>query len=77
MLRICTGNHLNFRYVLTDSRFSSKETMCLIKSEISKDFIMAIKSGRAAALSLEDKKTVILFRPEHRNRNRTPFSMSA
>jgi len=27
MLRICTGNHLNFRYVLTDNWFSSKETM--------------------------------------------------
>lgn len=56
MLRICTGNHLNFKYVLTDSRFSSKENMCLIKSELSGDFIMAIKSNRTAALSPEDRK---------------------
>lgn len=56
MLKICTANHLRFRYVLTDNWFSSKENMCLIKSELSKDFIMAIKSNRTAALSLEDKK---------------------
>ena len=67
MLKICTANHLRFRYVLTDNRFSSKENMCLIKSELSEDFIMAIKSNRTAALSPEDKKTVILFRLEHWN----------
>jgi len=56
MLRVCINNHLNFSHVLTDSRFFSKETMCLIKSDLSGDFIMAIKSGRTVALSLEDKK---------------------
>jgi len=56
MPNVCINNHLNFRYVLTDIRFSSKETMCLIKSDLSGDFIAVIKSGRTAALSLEDRK---------------------
>ena len=56
MLRVCISNQFRFRYVLTDNWFSSKENMLLIKSEISKDFIMAIKSNRTVALSLEDKK---------------------
>ncbi|MGE0087276.1 MAG: transposase [Desulfococcaceae bacterium] len=56
MLRVCISNQFRFRYVLTDNWFSSKENMLLIKSEISKDFIMAIKSSRTAALSTEDKK---------------------
>ena len=56
MPKVCINNHLRFRYMLTDSRFSSKETMCLIKSDLSWDFIAAIKSGRTAAPGLEDRK---------------------
>jgi hypothetical protein len=56
MLRVCLCNRLLFRYVLTDNWFSSKETMNFIKAGLSKDFVMAIKSNRTVALSLEDKK---------------------
>ncbi len=66
MLRVCLCNRLLFRYVLTDNRFSSKETMKFIKAGLSKDFVMAVKSDRTVALSSEEKKTVILFRQQSR-----------
>lgn len=56
MLKVCIANQLKFGYVLADNWFSSKETMNLIKTELSKDFVMAIKSDRTVALSWEDKK---------------------
>ena len=48
-------NQILYRYVLTDIWFSSAENMSFIKKELKKDFIMAIKSNRQVALSLEDK----------------------
>lgn len=56
MLRVCQQNQLRYRYVLTDNWFSSKENMAFIKDELEKDFIMALKSNRTVALSLEDKR---------------------
>lgn len=55
MLRQCVKNLLLFRYVLADSWFSSAENMRLIKEELKKEFILAIKSNRNVALSKEDK----------------------
>jgi len=56
MLAICEKNQLKYKYVLTDTWFSSQENMTYIKIDLSKDFIMAIKENRLAAMSLEDKK---------------------
>jgi hypothetical protein len=42
--------------VLADNWFSSKENMAFIKVEMEKNFIMALKSNRTVALSLEDKR---------------------
>ncbi|WP_333875014.1 IS701 family transposase [Methylobacter sp.] len=56
MLRVCQQNQLRYRIVLTDNWFSSKENMVFIKIELNKDFVMALKSNRTVALSLEDKR---------------------
>jgi hypothetical protein len=56
MLQVCQHNQLRYRYVLTDNWFSSKENMTFIKIEQGKEFVMAIKSNRTVALSLEDKR---------------------
>jgi hypothetical protein len=50
-------NQVKFKYFLTDSWFSANENMVFFKQEAKKDFIMAIKSNRKVALSLEDKKS--------------------
>jgi len=55
MLRECYGKFL-FDYVLADSWFSSTENMNCCKKELKTDFIMALKSNRKVALSLEDKE---------------------
>ena len=54
MLRSCDRN-INFDYVLNDSWYSSAENMQLIKKELKRNFIMALKSNRKVALSREDK----------------------
>ena len=56
MLSTCQRNQLKYKYVLTDSWFSSKENMDYIVKDLGKHFIMAIKSNRTVALSKEDKK---------------------
>ena len=56
MLRVCQQNQLRYRYVLTDSWFSSKENMTFIKVELGKEFVMPLKNNRTVALSLEDKR---------------------
>jgi DDE superfamily endonuclease len=56
MLPVCQQNQLCYRYVLTDNWYSSKENMAFIKVEMQKDFIMALKSNRTVAVSLEDKR---------------------
>jgi hypothetical protein len=55
MLQVSVQNQLRYRYVLTDSWFSSVENMNFTKLDLNKDFIMAIKDNRTVALSMEDK----------------------
>jgi hypothetical protein len=55
MIKACKRNNLNYKYILADSWFSSRDNMNCIKHDIKKDFIMALKTNRLAALSLEDK----------------------
>ena len=47
-LKICRKNQLKYKYVLTDSWFSSQENMTFIRHDLNKHFIMAIKSNRSA-----------------------------
>jgi hypothetical protein len=55
VVRVCNRN-APFQYVLSDSWFASSENMKTIKEELNKDFIMAIKSNRKVALTVEDKQ---------------------
>jgi len=56
MIAQAVKNKILFRYVLTDIWFASTDNMNYIKSEMKKEFIMALKSNRKVALSEEDKK---------------------
>jgi hypothetical protein len=56
MLSACKDNRLKFRYVLSDVFYSSSENMSHIKEELKREFIMALKTNRKVALSLEDKR---------------------
>lgn len=56
MLDACIKNDLQFRFVLFDIWYSSKENMCHIKLKHEKDFVCALKANRLAALSEEDVK---------------------
>jgi len=56
LLITCQKNQLNYRYVLTDIWYASTENRQHIKIKIKKDFVMAMKSNRLVALTLEDKK---------------------
>lgn len=55
MLKTCIRNQIKFKYVISDSWFSSKENLKEIKENMKKDFIMAIKSNRNIALNLTNK----------------------
>lgn len=55
MFDTCVANQLKFRYVLMDSWFGSKETFEHILKK-NKHFVVALKSNRLVALSLEDKQ---------------------
>lgn len=55
-LKICHRNQLQYKYVLSDSWFSSKENMTFIRQGLNKHFIMALKSNRTMAISEEEKK---------------------
>jgi len=55
MLLTCDTN-FRFDYVVNDNWYSSVENMKLIKEELHINFVMALKSNRKVALSLEDKK---------------------
>jgi hypothetical protein len=55
-LAVCQRNQLKYKYILTDSWFSSKENMSYIHKDLEKYFMMALKSNRTVALSEEDKK---------------------
>ena len=56
MLSTCRQNQLKWRYVLADSWFSSSENMKYIHVDMKKCFILALKSNRLVARSLEDKQ---------------------
>ena len=51
MLKVCQQNRLEYRHVLADSWFSSKENLGFIPNGWGKEFIIALKSNRTAALS--------------------------
>ena len=55
MLRTCQQNRLCYRYALADSWFSAKENLLFIRQDLKKHFIVALKSNRTVALSLQDK----------------------
>ena len=55
-LKICQKNQLKYKYVLSDSWFSSKENMTFIRQDLKKHFVMAIKSNRTVAISEDEKK---------------------
>ena len=55
MLTVAQHNRVLYGYVLADSWFSSADNMKFIKKVIQKEFILALKFHRLAALSLEDK----------------------
>ena len=55
MPQVCQQNRLEYRYVLADSWFSSKENLSFIHTGLGKEFIIALKSNRTAALSYEAK----------------------
>lgn len=56
MLKIASRNRIAFRYMLNDVWFASAENMRLVKLELGKDFIMALKTNRKVALSEADKQ---------------------
>jgi DDE superfamily endonuclease len=55
MIQTCIQNDLKFRFVLTDSWFSSQENFEFITAR-GKHFISALKDNRLVALSKPDKK---------------------
>lgn len=55
LIRQAIANQLLFTYILADIWFAATETMTLIKLELHKEFIFALKENRKVALSLEDK----------------------
>ena len=55
MLQVCQQNQMEYRYVLADSWFSSKENLSFIHHGLGKEFIIALKSNRTAVLSYETK----------------------
>jgi len=48
--------NINFKYVLSDTWFSSAENMNFVKQTCKRDFIFAIKANRKVALTKEDKE---------------------
>jgi len=55
MLSVCQKNQLKYRYVLIDSWFAAKDNLTLIRQDLDKHFVAALKSNRTVALSLEEK----------------------
>jgi hypothetical protein len=56
MLKTCRQNQLKYRYVLADSWFSAQENLAFVRHDLDKHFVVALKSNRTVALTLEDKK---------------------
>jgi len=55
MLKTCRQNQLKYSYVLADSWFSAQENLAFVRHDLDKHFIVALKSNRTVALTLEDK----------------------
>ena len=55
MLQVCVHNGIPFRYVLNDSWYAAADNMLFIRHELARHFIMALKSNRKVALSVQDK----------------------
>jgi hypothetical protein len=56
LVKQAISNDIKFSYVLADNWFSSKETVKFIHYELSKYFILGIKSNRTVATSLEGRQ---------------------
>jgi hypothetical protein len=56
MLQAVYKNKVPFKYMLADIWFASAENMRFVKTDIEKDFIMAVKDNRKVALSEDDKR---------------------
>jgi len=55
LLQTIKTNQVKYQYVLNDIWFSSSANMRFVKTELNKDFVMAIKKNRKVALSKSDK----------------------
>jgi hypothetical protein len=56
MLQATQRNQIAFQYVLNDLWFASADNMRLVKLDLKKDFVMALKKNRKVALSEADKQ---------------------
>jgi len=56
ILKTVQQNQIKWRYLLADSWFSSSENMEYVSKKLKKYFLLALKSNRLVALSMEDKK---------------------
>lgn len=65
MLRSTVQNRIPFKYVLNDLWFASAENMIFVKQELEKEFVMALKSNRKVALSVDDKVNGVYQRIDH------------
>ena len=64
ILKSTIQNQIPFKYVLNDLWFASAENMSFVKLDLKKEFIMALKSNRKAALSTDDKANGVYQRIE-------------
>ena len=62
-----TSNNIKFKYVISDSWFSSKDNMIDIKLKHQKGFVLPVKSNRTLALSGKDKHKGIFISIESRS----------
>src|SRR5258708_214669 len=56
LLTAAQGNHIPFKYVLSDIWYSSADNMLFIKHDLKKDFIMPLKANRKVAVSEQAKR---------------------
>jgi hypothetical protein len=55
LIRQACANQLRFTYILADIWFAATDTMNLVKLELKKEFVFALKENRKVALSQDDK----------------------
>lgn len=56
MIKQAQQNQIKYKYLLSDTFFSSKENMMFVKQKLKKDFIFAIKTNRLVSLSIPNQK---------------------